>query len=64
MSRLARVTGDFGRNDGDFYVEHPDIPEGLTCRDWRCRRVELLRSQRSRRQRAVLRWSAFRVAML
>ena len=63
MTRIARVTADFGRSDGGFYVEQPDIPEGLTCRDWRCRRVELRRTQRSRRQRAVLRWSAFRLAM-
>jgi hypothetical protein len=63
MSRVARVTADFGRSDGGFYVEQPDIPEGLTCRDWRCRRVELRSAQRSRRQRAVLRWSATRVAM-
>jgi hypothetical protein len=63
MSRVARVAADFGLSDCGFYVEQPDIPEGLTCRDWRCRRVELRRAQRSRRQRAILRWSASRVAM-
>jgi hypothetical protein len=63
MSRVARVTADVGRSDGGFYVEQPDIPEGLTCPDWRCRRVELRRAQRSRRQRPVLRWFASRVAI-
>ena len=63
MSRVARITADFGRSDGGVYVEQPDIPEGLTCQDWRCRRVELRKAQRSRRQRAVLRWSASRLAM-
>jgi hypothetical protein len=54
MSRVARVTADFGRSDGGVYVERPDIPEGLTCRDWRRRRMELRRTRR---------WSASRVAM-
>ena len=62
MSRIDRVTADLGRSDGAFYVEQPDIPEGLTCRDWRCHRVELLSAKRPRK-RAVLRWSAPRIAM-
>jgi hypothetical protein len=63
MTRVARVTADLGRSGGGFYVQQPDIPEGLTCRDWRCGRAELRRAQRSRRRRLVLRWSAPRVAM-
>jgi hypothetical protein len=63
MTRVARVTAAPGRSDGGFYVEQPDIPEGLTCQDWRCRRVELRRAQRSMRRRPVLRWPASRVAM-
>jgi len=63
MSRVARVTADVGRSDGGFYIEPPDIPEGVTCGDWRCRRVELRRDERSKRQRTVLRSPAFRVAM-
>jgi hypothetical protein len=63
MSRIARVTADLGSSDDGFYVERPDIPEGLTCRDWRCRRVELLSTTRPRRKRAVLRWTAPRVAL-
>lgn len=63
MSRVARVNADFGRSDGGVYVEQPDIPEGLTLRDWRCRHVELRRAQGSWRQRAVLRWSASPFAM-
>jgi hypothetical protein len=35
MRRVARVTEDLGRGDGAFYVEQPDIPEGLTCKEWR-----------------------------
>ena len=62
MSRIARVSADLGHSDGGVYVEQPDIPEGLTCREWRSRRVELRRA-RSWRQRAVLRWSASPVAM-
>jgi hypothetical protein len=39
MRRVARVTEYIGRGDGAFYVEDPDIPEGLTCQDWRQRRA-------------------------
>jgi hypothetical protein len=35
MRHVARVTEDLGRGDGAFYVEQPDIPEGLTCKEWR-----------------------------
>jgi hypothetical protein len=63
MRRVALVTADFGRSEGDFYVEQPDIPEGLTCEDWRSRRVEPGRAQRSRRQRAAFRLLAPRAAM-
>ena len=41
MRRAARVTEDLGRDGGGFYVEAPDIPEGLTCAEWRRGRAEL-----------------------
>ena len=41
MRRIARVTEDLGRDGGGFYVEAPDIPEGLTCAEWRRGRAEL-----------------------
>ena len=63
MSRIARITADLGRSEGAFYVEQPDIPEGLTSRDWRCRRVELPRAERPGRKRAVVRWSLPRIAL-
>jgi hypothetical protein len=71
MRRVARVTEDLGRDGGGFYVEAPDIPEGLTLSEWRRRRVEfrasaLNEAQPSRpepgrvelrwRRRAALRW--------
>jgi hypothetical protein len=40
MSRVARITADFGRADGSFYIEEPDIPPGVTCREWRRRRED------------------------
>jgi hypothetical protein len=46
MRRGARVTEYIGRGDGGFYVEDPDIPEGLTCQDWRQRRTRARRSER------------------
>jgi hypothetical protein len=46
MRRGARVTDYSGRGDGGFYVEDPDIPEGLTCQDWRQRRARARRSER------------------
>ena len=63
MSRIARITADLGRSESAFYVEQPDIPEGLTCRDWRSRRVELPKAEGPRRKRAVLRWSPPRIAL-
>ena len=35
MRHVARVTEYLGRDGGGFYVEAPDIPEGLTCAQWR-----------------------------
>jgi hypothetical protein len=49
MSRVARVTEDLGRRDGGFYIEPPDIPEGMTCQDWRRRRTEIRTAERSSR---------------
>jgi hypothetical protein len=46
MRRVARVTAYIGRGDGGFYVEGPDIPEGLTCQDWRQRRAQARRPER------------------
>ncbi len=40
MRRIARVTEDLGRDGGGFYVEAPDIPEGLTFAEWRRGRAE------------------------
>lgn len=41
MRRIARVTEDLGRGAGGFYVEAPDIPEGVTCNEWRARQAEV-----------------------
>jgi hypothetical protein len=49
MSRVARVTEDLGRGDGGFYIEPPDIPEGMTCGDWRVCRRELRTTERTQR---------------
>jgi hypothetical protein len=46
MRRVARVTEDLGRGDGAFYVEQPDIPEGLTCQEWRASPRALRRTRR------------------
>jgi hypothetical protein len=37
MRRIARVTEDLGCDGGGFYVKAPDIPEGLSCDEWRRR---------------------------
>ena len=58
MSRVARVTEYIGRGDGGFYVEDPDIPEGLTCQDWRQRRAQARRAERRERRRPSLSWPA------
>jgi hypothetical protein len=46
MRRVARVTEYIGRGDGGLYVEAPDIPEGLTCQDWRQWRAQVRRAER------------------
>ena len=71
MRRVARVTEDLGRDGGGFYVEAPDIPEGLTFAEWRRGREELRASvlyeaqasrpeagrvELNRRRRAAFRW--------
>jgi hypothetical protein len=58
MSRVARVTAYCGHGDGCFYIEEPDIPQGLTCQEWRRRRVN---AHRTRWPRALFR-SALRAA--
>ena len=71
MRRVGRVTEDLGRDSGGFYIQAPDIPEGLTCAEWRRGRAELRASvlneaqpsspdagriELSRRRRSALRW--------
>ena len=66
MRRVARVTEDLGRDGGGFYVEAPDIPEGLTLVEWRRRRTAmraaalddsaLARPKLNRSPHGVLRW--------
>jgi len=66
MRHVARVTEDLGSDGGGFYVEAPDIPEGLTCTQWRRRRTAIraaaldnpapARAKRTRSPRAAFRW--------
>jgi hypothetical protein len=60
MRRIARVTEDLGRDQGGFYVEEPDIPDGLTCQEWRRRRIEMRKAERSPRPRLTLSLPAVR----
>ena len=60
MRRVARVTEYIGRGDGGFYVEDPDIPAGLTCRDWRQRRTQVRRAERREWPRPSFSWPALR----
>ena len=41
MRHVARVTEYLGSDGGGFYVEPPDIPEGLTLAQWRRRRTAI-----------------------
>jgi hypothetical protein len=41
MRRVARFTEYLGSDGSGFYVEAPDIPEGLTCAQWRRRRTTI-----------------------
>jgi hypothetical protein len=59
MRRVARVTEYIGRGDGGFYVEDPDIPEALTCQDWRQRRAQARRAERREWPRSFS-WPALR----
>ena len=66
MRPAARLTEDLGRDGGGFYVEAPDIPEGLTIAQWRRQRTAIraaalddsapARPKRNRSPRAVLPW--------
>jgi hypothetical protein len=56
MRRVARVTEYIGRGDGAFYVEDPDIPEGLTCQDWRQRRAQARGAERRGWPRPSFSW--------
>jgi hypothetical protein len=49
MRRVARVTEYLGSGDGGFYVDEPDIPEGLTCQEWRVMRFEVRAVEQSER---------------
>jgi hypothetical protein len=53
MSRVARVTEDLGRGDGGFYIEPPDIPEGITLQEWRMRRTESRTAERAPRPPSI-----------
>jgi hypothetical protein len=53
MSRIARVTEDLGRGSGGFYIEPPDIPEGMTFQDWRGRRTEMRTAEHTPRSLRV-----------
>jgi hypothetical protein len=57
MSRVARVTEFIGRGAG-IYVEEPDIPEGMTCAEWRRRRVEQRGTEVAPRPRPAFKWPA------
>jgi hypothetical protein len=66
MRHVARVTEYLGRDGGGFYVEAPDIPEGLTCAVWRRERTAFsaaaidnsapARPKRNRSPRAAFPW--------
>ena len=47
MARIARVTEDLGPDRGGFYVEPPDIPDGMACREWRRLRFDFRDRQTS-----------------
>ena len=64
MRPTARVTEDLGRDGGGFYVEEPDIPEGLTCQEWRRRRTEIRQTEPPARPRATFTWPALRPRLL
>jgi hypothetical protein len=60
MRRIARVTQDLGCDGGGFYVNAPDIPEGLSCDEWRRCRGETSTVERSQRPRPRFRLPAIR----
>ena len=60
MRRIARVTEDLGCDGGGVYVAAPDIPEGLSCHEWRRRRGETGTVERSPRPRPSFRLPAIR----
>ena len=58
MRRIARITEDLGRDGGGFYVEPPDIPDGVSCQDWRRLRFESRDPQPSPAEPATFGWPA------
>ena len=58
MGRIARITEDLGPDAGGFYVEAPDIPDGVTCQEWRSMRFEIRRPQPSAPEPATFGWPA------
>jgi hypothetical protein len=60
MRRIARVTEDLGCDGGGFYVNAPDIPEGLSCDEWRRCRGETSAVERSPRSRTSFRLPVIR----
>ena len=47
-------------NDRPLYVEEPDIPDGVTCAEWRRQRESLPTRGLLAHVRAWLRWQQFR----
>ena len=70
-SSLDTVTDDApaaspsGRGSGlsPFYMEEPDIPEGVTCAEWRGRRRRNAKRGPLAHVRAWLRWHQLREAL-
>jgi hypothetical protein len=58
MGRIARVTEDLGPDVGGFYVEPPDIPDGVTCHEWRRLRFEIRDRQTSAPEPPASDWRA------
>jgi hypothetical protein len=58
MGRIARITEDLGTDGGGFYVEPPDIPDGVTCQEWRRLRFQIRKPQPSAPEPATFGWLA------
>jgi hypothetical protein len=58
MRRIARITEDLGTDGGGFYVDPPDIPDGVTCHEWRRLRFEIRDRQTSTSKPPAPDWRA------